>query len=96
MRLESFATARLFALGCERLPKSVKEQFCSDFEEKAIKALSRLAERNITAPTVARAFLNQTEKKKGVGADGLNAATRDETIGIAGTNPLLSNCSLNE
>ncbi len=88
MRIESLANARLEALGCERLPKQVKELICSEFEEKAVKALARLAERHITAPSVARAFLSQSNKKKGVGTDSLSAATRNETNCIAGTNPL--------
>lgn len=96
MRIESLANARLEALGCERLPKNVKEQICSDFAAKATKALTRLAERHITAPAVARAFLCQTEKKNGVGSDSQKDGSRNETIHIAGTNPLLSNSPLDE
>lgn len=86
MKLETIAFKRLDNLGCERIPREVRERIAIDFERKVIVQLEKIAKRQITIPRVARAFVDVASKTNGVNDDLLILPVQaDETNGVAGT-----------
>lgn len=85
MKIESFVCQRLSDLGCEKLPREVRERIAMDFQEKVSVQLGRIAKRQITMPRVARAFVDVASKTHGVKDDLLILPLHDEPDHIAGT-----------
>ena len=89
MSPQQIAFERLAELGCDTLPKTIKDSIASAFASTAESNYRKLARRHITSPKVARHFLNFLKQKNEGGDDYLNLALPGETIDIAGTNPPL-------
>ena len=87
MTTTQIALRRLATLGCEKLPRQVKEQIVKDFLDASAFALIKLADKSITPKTIATAFVTSF-CPVGSGVDYLDLPTAElnETKHVAGTN----------
>ena len=89
MSPQQIAFERLAELGCDTLPKAIKESIASSFASTAEANFRKMARRHITSQKVARHFLDFLKQKNGGVNDYLNLPLHSESIDIAGTNPPL-------
>ncbi|MEI6070872.1 MAG: hypothetical protein WCS31_03700 [Verrucomicrobiae bacterium] len=87
MTPQQIAFERLAELGCDTLPKVIRESIASAFAATAESNFRKLARRHITSPKVARHFLDFLKQKNEGVNDYLDLPLQGESIGIAGTNP---------
>lgn len=87
MTPQQIAFERLTELGCDTLPRAIKDSIASAFASTAEANFKKLARRHITSPKVARHFLDFLKQKNEGGDDLLNLPLQVEAKRIAGTNP---------
>jgi len=89
MNIDSILSERLLEIGCEKLPSTVRKFLFFSLAEAAAPAMKRIARKQITPTTIARAFVSMmTEKNVGgeQGQDHLSLSPDGiETIPLAGT-----------
>lgn len=89
MSPQQVAIERLTELGCDTLPRAIKDSIASAFASTAETNCRKLARRHITSPKVARYFLDYLKQKNEGVNDYLDLPLQGESIDIAGTNPPL-------
>ena len=91
MTSTQIAVSRLSTLGCDKLPKHVKDGIVKKFAETAMLSLIKLADKTITTKSIAKAFVSSC-RNAGSDIDYLELPTAipNESNPVAGTTLLNS------